>query len=604
MRRVCGGKLELNRSATSKLTVFFLLLILSCQALAFLPVNADSTITTTQGFEALSYTKTLYAVDITYPPCWNASTGSVWPLTHWNVGGQINSSGYEIWKTYLFFDLSRVPYEATVNTAILSLYINSDNSTTDFNVTLQHGSGYPHIPVLSTDFWQGRYSGNGGNRSTGDALTAAAWWNITLTSEGLGWFTYDTTTSFVLRSSNDINATAPSGSEYIIFDSYGTPYPPVLYVTYTYSASYTLVTRGPYYEGGGVAPVNVSITLYRQYEAPETRLLNGSGGIEDVETWYAAFQPFYFVWNISDPTLNESRVYWLMNQSFENVYVFVPDAASIHQRVTYTLNDIYGISNAYLELHLQVDGYDRIVERNKASVTAPFTFWTMQFHSYGQVLISDQGTVDFGSSDPSNTAPTLQVTRFSFPIQYNYYNVQVTALRLNGTCVTVYYNDSDATTSTGSVALRLNHTTATFYSSSWMGNSYTLTLNTLGSTTDYNCQIIGNRTDNDYVWNIPLPAPLNGTSIWAGLDVMFPDFYTTTGMHLANAFGIFIILCIFAVFSFWHTGLAAFLAVLTNAIMLAIGWMEWLPSTGTILTVSFIIVILMAIKRGRRGETD
>jgi hypothetical protein len=174
------------------------------------------------------------------------------------IGQQYDGSDYYIYRTFLFFDTSTIPTWAHITSATLSLYIQYDYSTTDFNVTIQTGgTTYPHDPMVNTDYYYTHYSGTGGSRST-NTIAGAGYWNVTLTASGLTWITKEGLTKLCLRSSRDISANTPSGNELIYFYSneQGASYAPKLYITYQNWVNETWTSLS-----GTVATASKTLTL-------------------------------------------------------------------------------------------------------------------------------------------------------------------------------------------------------------------------------------------------------------------------------------------------------------------------------------------------------
>jgi hypothetical protein len=556
-------------------------------------------LTETKAFEAMSYTKSRYAYNAVYADCWNSSTSSAWGLTGWYIGGQVNTTDYNIFRTFPFFNTLTLPNDAVITGGILSLYVVTDNTTgSDFNLTIQNGQPtYPHIPVVSNDFYQGYYSGNGGSRNTSDAMSLGAYWNITLSGTGLTWINKTDITKFVLRSDRDISATAPSADEFIVVLSYSATYAPILYLTYVYSPSFYYVTRGAYYENGTVCIVNVSITLYRQYEPPETRVLNATAGVEDVEEWYASDRPYYFSWNISSPILNQSRSFWLTDEAFENIYICVPDPDTSVYQYSFIVNDIAGISNAFLESDINVNGFNRLVERKRIDGINPVVFWMSQFHRYSITLVCDKGTYVYGSGFEAGTTASTEITisQFSFPITYSYYNVSISGVRTNSSYCSVYYSDNLSQTNSLNISIiYLSGSTWTLqYSVTSTSQTTTMTYNGLSGSRDYIANITANRSTGVYSWKVPLSySNASGTDIFASMNALFPD----SPVPVSNFLGLFILFCLFAIFSYIYLELALFLVALFNIIFVAIGMMQ---TPYTVLSLSMTIVVFASIKRYR-----
>jgi hypothetical protein len=178
------------------------------------PVVIDPTLTV----ESLTNDGYIYKISGNYTTAWTASTGTIVSIAQCITMGQKKdpaappTSTYSIYRGFVLFDTSRLPSNAYIDDAILSLYKYSDSSTTDFTITVQNGQPtYPHNPLQTGDYSKSRYSGNGGGLNTASFVNGRN--NITLTNHS--WLTKEGTTKLCLRSSLDINGTAPTGNEYI-----------------------------------------------------------------------------------------------------------------------------------------------------------------------------------------------------------------------------------------------------------------------------------------------------------------------------------------------------------------------------------------------------
>lgn len=176
----------------------------------------------------------------------NYATGTVFDSTDDVIIGQNYpySGLYIVYRGFLFFDTSSIPDGATIDSAILSLYVTSDNSTADFNVTVQDGQPtYPHNPLVNGDYYYQHYSGDGGSRNT-SSISGTGYWNITLNSDGYDMISLTGATKLCLRSSEDIDASAPTGEELIEVAAAedGASYIAKLYVEYSLPPSYSTLT--------------------------------------------------------------------------------------------------------------------------------------------------------------------------------------------------------------------------------------------------------------------------------------------------------------------------------------------------------------------------
>ena len=182
------------------------------------------------------------AVSFVYNTVWTAAAGDgVQAATATATLGQSIPATYQIWRDYFYFDTSSIPASATITLATLSLYGQTDDSVTDFLITIQNGQvagqdHYPHSPLVVADYDKTFYAGDGGSLTTLGFLLNN--YNvITLNATGRSWINIGAgaTTKLCLRSSLDIAGTAPTGDEYVNIwaTEKGTIYRPKLYVEYT-----------------------------------------------------------------------------------------------------------------------------------------------------------------------------------------------------------------------------------------------------------------------------------------------------------------------------------------------------------------------------------
>lgn len=190
---------------------------------------------TTTTFYTTSSDGYIWDKDTSYTTVHDSTSGTV-DSTRVRVGQQYNTSSgyYYVMRAFVFFDTSTLPDNATITSAILSLYCGNDASDTDFDIVLQNGQPtYPHDPLQSADFLYSYYSGNGGSLNT-SGIVNLAYNDLTLNSTGIGWISTTGTTKLCLKSSRDINNNTPTGFEDVSFETYenGSDYQPKLTVTY------------------------------------------------------------------------------------------------------------------------------------------------------------------------------------------------------------------------------------------------------------------------------------------------------------------------------------------------------------------------------------
>ena len=213
--------------------ILLLLLSIAITFFSFPTVHA-----TTLAFTTSNYDGRLDAINETYLIAQQSTWGSIHSGVLY-VGQKHDALADSIYRSFVFFDTSSLPNDATIDSAYLSLCTVADVSDTDFNVTIQDGTPtYPHEPFYDSDFYYQHYSGDGGSANT-SAITGIGYlFNITLSADGLDWVSLTGTTKFCLRSNNDISATAPVGNEYVRFYAVEEGATSAkLYVTYSLPAS-------------------------------------------------------------------------------------------------------------------------------------------------------------------------------------------------------------------------------------------------------------------------------------------------------------------------------------------------------------------------------
>jgi len=239
------------------------------------------------GFEDKSTDVTAWGVFTSYSTGWSDSSTS-------DATFKIDYTQYRIDRAYAYFDTSAIPDSAEIWSAYLKLYGSTDNSTTDFNITVQSGMPtYPTDPPAATDFNKTYYSGDGGSLST-SGFSTTGYNTITLNSTGLGWINKTGTSKFCLRSSRDIAATTPTGDEYVTVytnEQTGTSQDPQLVVNYTaVAATVTGISSGELIVKTTADGTNMtlSVTNYtgtHQGNSPQSVALSGASVPNNSNSW-------------------------------------------------------------------------------------------------------------------------------------------------------------------------------------------------------------------------------------------------------------------------------------------------------------------------------
>lgn len=500
----------------------------------------------------------------------DASSGSVHATSSVFWVGQFIETFYSVYRGYLFFDLSAVPESATIESAILSVYVNTDASITNFNLTIQNGQPtYPHNPLQSGDYYYARYSGDGGSRST-STIGGAGYWNITLSATGLTWLSSGAV-KLCLRASTDINDVAPSDYELLILASAeaGSSYAAKLYVTYS-SAGATYLIHGPYLEDGTVYNGIVNVTLHKPYSEISTYVLNGTSGAEDNETISLDQPALFFSWNIT--AYNFTRTYYLLGDSFEEIWINIPSTEEAATYYAFTITDFYGMTNPFLQTTINVDGVERVVESRDISTTSVVTFLFTQWHTYGLKFICDEGTYTQQFLAESVFANNIQVLSGAFPIADIALGLDAWCNRTSGTNIEVYYADNNEATI--SLYMEITHRSGTTdildYSSTTTGSSQSLTWTDAAAKLDYDVYLEALRSDNTYIWHLQAASLTANTNPFAGLLETLGTW--PTGFNPAQIPAATIIVAVLAIFSVYSATVGIVLALIIAGVLSVLGF--------------------------------
>ena len=142
--------------------------------------------------------------------------------------------GHIIYRTYITFDTSSIPEDATITEATLQIKYFSSTVETVFYIVIQDGQpNYPHNPVINADYYYANYRNNGGQFKVdlGEADPSILV-TITLTSNGQNWINKGGITQFCLRSSNDIAIKNLTNGEQNFIEN-DDEFEPKLTITYT-----------------------------------------------------------------------------------------------------------------------------------------------------------------------------------------------------------------------------------------------------------------------------------------------------------------------------------------------------------------------------------
>jgi len=572
------------------------------------PVRADLTVTRT--FTSSSSDGYIYASGSGiegYSDAYDAATGTVSSsASTFSIGqqavGAFPSATYTVWRGFLFFDTSIIPSTANVTSAVLSLYVSANYSTTDFNVTIQSGMPtYPHDPLQSSDFYYSWYgSSTGGSRNTAE-ISGTGYWNITLTSTGLSWISFSTTTKLCLRSGRDISSTTPTGDEYVTFSTSeaGSTQTPKLIVTYTVpvGGAGIITIHAPYLETGAVFNGTVNATLYYANNQSETLTFDGTDGSADTVQSTSDTMPINVYWNCTSDYTKE-RVY-TFNQyaTTDEIWLHVADTniESLNQYYI-SITDFAGITNATVSTIKNVGGNIRTIEKQPLDVINDIPFWLITYNQYTLEVDSDQGT--FTWSLPADVIGTKSyvITKDMVTQENTARNFTVSATRLNGSIINIeYYDPNSATLSvTTTITYYANYEWLTAYTQTDASDSdlnYNWT--TADATKKYTVLITATTTAGTYNWQFALDPPALTNPFGSSLDFMgnwgFPA-NQIPGLVIAGLF--------FGLLSWRDTEIGCAIGVAITGILWLVGLLE-VPVMGV--AMGFMLVIFMYLHEGKES---
>lgn len=578
-------------------SVFLICIFILAFIMPMLP-TAKADITATRTFIASANDAYIEEFSNVYSTAHNSVSATLWNYQYTNYLGQrlVDGVTYYIWRAFLYFDTSSIPDGVTIDSAVLSLYVATDYSTTNFNVTIQNGQPiYPHNPPENNDYYYTQYSGDGGNRNT-STVSGAGYWNITLSTDGLAWIQDDQTTKLCLRSNNDINSNPPTTNEWLEIYSkeQGDSYAPILYVTYTTSGEYTYNFYGPYVDGtGGVYGGHVSCTVYQSYNVSESFELDGSGGADSASI---AFEQaaIMVAWNITDSG-NYTRTYYFDGSTTEDVYIFVPSPDLPIGLYTFTVTDFRGITDGYVEVLTNLGTGSKIVSRKPVDSINPISFYLSWSVAYQVRVVCNEGTLNVGTFTALDQAnQNIIIAYDSFPVTYYGWNATVSCARINSTLIQMNYTDNAAATVWVNLDVTvqniLGHSTA--YSVNNTGSSVQVNWNLADPSTDYLATVTFYRSGGTYIYKFACPAPREGnTNPWAFL----PEPYCyAVAIALAVVAGL--------VFSYFYVAAGAWAMVGFGVFFAAIGWLPQTAGTWGVLGFGGLVAGIITIAEFRKTE--
>ena len=542
-----------------------------------------------------SYDGYLYDANAVYSTVRNQTTATVIDTIATLAIGQSYSGGlYKVYRSFVFFDTSSIPDDATIDNATLSFKVSTvPPSGKNFNLTIQNGQPtYPHIPLEIGDYSYQHYSGDGGNISTSE-MVAGNYCNLSLSTTGLSWIDLDGNTKLVLRGDADLNATTPTTFDILSLKSTenGAASTPKLYIGYTVAYNYAVNLYGPYNEDGERNYSGINCTFTRPTQAPLNFELNG--------TYSPTAETDTRLVITSDCGSNLTRVYYLRyDQWYEDIYIFYPDDIATTYYVT--LVDYVGLTNPYLESILNINGTYRIIERQRVDVINDIPFILSWGTSYKFRLICDEGTYTWQSVIAgTDTTFSLTVTSVAFPPDSIYIgNITLSATRTDDITITALYDDSAELTEYVYVSFTEypDGTSASYYTNN-TGNTQNITWSDANPNLAYAVYFsIVHEEQGTLTYTIVVTTLIDTDNPWD-----FSWLGDWGGIDSTQILGVIIVFAVFGAFSYGSVEVGLVAMLLTAGILNLIGWLK-IPWEYFTIVFALAILVIIGIKKSHQKE--
>lgn len=525
-----------------------------------------------------------------YTAAHNLASATFKTTTAYYMGvGQENTTDNDhyIYRSYLYFDTAIIPDLAiNANLTLSVMFYSVDGAD---NITIQTDTTiYPHVPLQYADYSYTYYSGNSGTMNV-SALSPDTYYNITMTNSSM--LNKQGYTTLCLRSNRDINSVVSTDKQlvYLYTAENGDSQCARLYVTYETTEFYQYYLFGGFNEDGSNAGA-INVTFYRPTQPLESFTLNGEHNVTCEENHRMVFR--------FDQGDNLTRIYYVYAPT-ESIYVVKVGEPTVINY--FFVVDYIGISDAYLESMININGAERVIERWRIDKTTGLVPFTMTFGAtYTMRLVCNKGTYVFGSwtAQSSGTEKDYVIDSTVFPTAVpDSSGIAVYATRKNVTWIQAYFNDTLADTYWVEINITLYGESIADYSLNT--TSYPVTVNWMeaGSEEDYFAVVTINHTTLGLrQYSFPCPAPTGNTNPFTSLAIL-----GTFPFALSQLPAVILLLVLSAAFSYWSLPMGIFVSFI---MALFLAWLGWLAVGWAWLTIAgFICFILIFSEVKEREQT-
>jgi hypothetical protein len=364
------------------------------------------------------------------------------------------------------------------------------------------------------------------------------------------------------------------------------------------SGTYHYILHGPYIEDGNTYNGVINATV--NYDSlPSTHyLMNGTSGTAQTLDFYTPTPITTITWNISASNVTRRVYYFANTTTFGELWLYVPDTLdpmTVTNSYGISVSDLAGLTNAYVQTTKNVEGYQRVIERQPLDPINPMPFWLVQFTQYNLVVTSDQGTFTFGLPADTIGTKNYAITSDMITRPFTGYNMTVNATRSSATNVLfTYYDPSGLTTQ---VYTELDYYIYGVWHVAYSQIDYSSTQSlsqTVDATTTYyvNVTAVRNGVTLKYVFILDPPNTAYQFDLTNGFNL-----FGTWPIEARNLLGIVIVLVFFGVGSYKDSEFFAGVSAVIALFLWAIGLLV-IPVAA--ISMVLVIVAFMYLHKGKQ----
>jgi hypothetical protein len=218
---------------------------------------------------------------------------------------------------------------------------------------------------------------------------------------------------------------------------YANPISQILSADKTMTANYVANTgayqyqlHGPYIENGNLYDGIVNVTVNYASLPSGYYLFNGSLGAETNLNLTSPSPITTVTWNVTSVASQRRTYSFSSTATTGELWIYVSnsnDPFEVTNTYGVSVSDLAGLTNAYVQTTKNIEGYQRIIERQILDPINAMPFWLIQFTQYNLMVVSDQGSFTFGLPADTIWAKNYAVTRDMVAQNFTGQNITISA---------------------------------------------------------------------------------------------------------------------------------------------------------------------------------